>query len=90
MGRARYLVVIAAAIALIGCGEESTPDNDEIVQALARDVQEQTGTQDVTVVCGEDVGEGDLCDVTAAGGVTAKVKITRLEDGDVQGEVVQP
>ena len=90
MGRARYLVVIAAAIALIGCGEETKPDTDEIVQALARDVQQQTGTKDVLVVCGEDVGEGDLCDVTAAGGVKAKVKITRLEDGDVQGEVVQP
>ncbi len=90
MGSARYLLVIVAAIALIGCGEESTSDTDEIVRALARDVQQQTGTQDVVVVCGEDVGEGDLCDVTAAGGVRAKVKITRLEDGDVQGEVVQP
>ena len=77
-------------LALAGCGAEDTLDTDEIVQALARDVQEQTGTQDVRVVCGEGVGEGDLCDITAAGGVRAKVKITRLEDGDVQGEVVQP
>jgi hypothetical protein len=90
MGRARYRVATAAAIALIGCGdEESTPETDQIVRALEHDVQQQTGTQDVLVACGEDVGEGDLCDVTAAGGVKAKVKITRLEDGEVEG-VVQP
>jgi hypothetical protein len=90
MGRARYLVVTAAAVGLIGCGDDANPDSAEITKELERDVQEQTGTRDVRVICGEDVGEGDLCDVTAAGGLKAQVKITRLEDGDVQGEVVQP
>ena len=89
MGRARYLVVIAA-LALAGCGEDGATDVDDVTQQLVRDVERQTGTQDVLVECDDDVSEGDLCDVTAAGGLKAQVKITKLDDGDVEGEVVQP
>ena len=89
MGRARYLVVIAA-LALAGCGGDGATDVDDVTQQLVRDVERQTGTQDVQVECDDDVSEGDLCDVTAAGGLKAQVKITKLDDGDVEGEVVQP
>jgi len=63
---------------------------DDVTQQLVRDVERQTGTQDVQVECDDDVSEGDLCDVTAAGGLKAQVKITKLDDGDVEGEIVQP
>ena len=91
MGRARYFFVIAVVAALAGCGDDSTEDPVDVVKReLARDVQEQTGTQDVQVLCDEDVGEGDLCEIRAAGGLRAQVRITRLEGSEVDGEVVQP
>jgi hypothetical protein len=91
MGRARYLVVAVGAVALVGCGDdEAAPDTAQVEGDLARIVQEQTGTRDVRVSCPGDVGEGDLCDVSAPGGLQAQVKVTRLEDGGVEGEVVQP
>jgi hypothetical protein len=91
MARARYLLVTAALAALAGCGnDDEEPAIDQVARELAHDVQEQTGTKDVVVTCSGHVSEGDLCDVTAAGGLKAKVRIVRLEDGDVQGEVVQP
>jgi hypothetical protein len=90
MGRARFLVV-TVALALAGCGDDDArPDYDEIVSKLADDVQEQTGTRQVVVLCQGNLAEGELCDVRAPGGLKAKVRITRLDDGDVDGEVVQP
>jgi hypothetical protein len=88
MGRARYFV-IAAALVLSACGDEPKPDIGKITDDLARDVQEQTGTQDVRVACPDDVSEGDLCDVTAAGGLKAKIRITEIDDG-AKGQIVQP
>jgi hypothetical protein len=88
MRRARYLVVIA--ISLGACGDDGATDVDDVTRQLEGDVQRQTGTRDVQVMCEDDVSEGDVCDVTAAGGLDAQVRITRLEDGEVQGEVVQP
>jgi hypothetical protein len=90
MGRARYLVVTAALLVFAGCGDDPAPDAAEIARELAGEVEEQTGTKDVLVICKGGVGEGDLCDVRAAGGLKAKIRITRLEDGDVEGELVQP
>jgi hypothetical protein len=91
MRRARYLLVTAALAVPAGCGgDDENPDRDQIAQELARDVQAQTGTKDVLVTCSGDVSEGDLCDVKAPGGLRAKVRIVRLEDGNVEGEVVQP
>lgn len=89
MGRARYLVVIAVAVALVGCGSDSGPDVDAIERDLAASVEEDTGTRDVTVECPEDVEEGDVCQVTAAGGLKAEVRVTGL-DGEAEGTVVQP
>ena len=89
MRRARYLVV-AAATALVGCGDESEPDREEIQRELTRDVQEKTGTQDVLVSCPDDLAEGAVCDVTAPGGLKAKLRITSLEDEDVAGEIIPP
>jgi hypothetical protein len=88
MGRARYLV-IAAALALAACGDESKPDVGKITDDLAHDVQAETGTRDVHVVCPDDVSEGDVCDMTAAGGLKAKIRVTQI-DGDAKGEIVQP
>ena len=90
MRRARYWLVTAAFTALAGCGDDEKPDLDQVTKGLARDVQEQTGTQDVRVLCPGDVSEGDLCDVTAKGGLKAKVRIVRLDGDEADGEVVQP
>jgi hypothetical protein len=65
------------------------PDVGVIERDLAAGVEEDTGTRDVTVECPEDVGEGDVCQVTAAGGVKAEVRVTGL-DGDAEGTLVQP
>jgi hypothetical protein len=45
----------------------------------------------VTVDCPDDIDEGDLCRVSAPGGLTAEIRVTRLGDpGETDGEVVQP
>ena len=88
MRRARYLLVIVLALA--GCGSESDPEPDNLEEQLASEIQEETGTQRVAVRCPDDPEEGDLCDLTASGGLKAKVRITRIDDADVDGEVVQP
>jgi hypothetical protein len=90
MGRVRYLVIVGAALALAACGEDDGSDLTEVTKALERDVQEQTGTGDVRVVCPEEVSEGDVCEVRAPGGLQAQVRITRLDGDDVDGEIVQP
>ena len=89
MGRARYLVVIAAAIAVVGCGDDPEVDVGGIERDLAAGVEEDTGTRGVTVDCPEGVEEGDVCQATAPGGVKAEVRVTRL-DGEAEGTVVQP
>ncbi|HYH59458.1 MAG TPA: hypothetical protein VD790_09595 [Thermoleophilaceae bacterium] len=90
MGGARYLGVIAAALAFGACGGDSGPDVPAVERALAEDVEVQTGTEDVAVECAEDVGEGDVCSVSAAGGVKAEVRVTRIDGDEADGEVVQP
>ena len=82
MRRARYFAVILGALALAGCGGGSEPDDRDVEQKLGRIVEKKTGTQDVVVDCPDDAADPDLCDVTAPGGLRAKV--TR------DGEVVQP
>ena len=80
---ARYLVVIALALGGCGGGDEpQEPSGGELERDLARQVEERTGTEDVTVDCPDGAGEGDVCDVTAPGGVRAKVT--------VDGEPVTP
>ena len=88
MGRARYFVV-AVALAFAACGDDSGPDVGTIENDLAAQVEQDTGTNDVSVDCPEDVGEGDVCQVTAAGGVKAQVRVTELDD-PAEGELIQP
>jgi hypothetical protein len=88
MRRARYLLVIAVALA--GCGDEAESGPDDVEEQLVSEIQAETGTESVTIECPDDPQEGDLCDLTAPGGLRAKVRITRLDDGAVDGEVVQP
>ena len=88
MGRARYFFV-AVALAFSACGDDSGPDVATVERDLAAGVEQDTGTSDVTVECPDDVGEGDTCQVTAAGGVKAQVKVTKLDD-QAEGELVQP
>ena len=91
MDRPRYFLVTVGVAALAGCGDDAAPpDTARLEGDLARIVQQQTGTRDARVSCSGDVGEGDLCDVSAPGGLQAQIRVTQLEDDDVQGEVVQP
>lgn len=89
MGRTRYLVAVAATVAVIGCGDDSAEDVGGIERDLAAGAEEDTGTRDVTVDCPEDVEEGDVCQLTAPGGLKAEVRVTRL-DGEAEGTVEQP
>ena len=82
MRRARYLLVVAMALGACGEDGESRPDGAALERDLTRTVEEQTRTRDVTVDCPADAGEGDLCTVTAPGGVRAKVT--------VDGKIVAP
>ena len=89
MGRARYFLVAVVA-ALGACGDDAETDVARTEEELVRIVEQQTGTDEVAVSCPSDVGEGDVCDVTAPGGVQAQVRVTRLDGDAVEGEVVQP
>jgi hypothetical protein len=80
----------AACLVLAACGGDDGPDVEEVESGLVGVVEETTGTRDVAVSCPDDVGEGDVCEVTAPGGVRAQVRVTRIDDSDVDGEVVQP
>jgi uncharacterized protein DUF4333 len=93
MGRARYLVVIAA-LAFAGCGSD-TLDAGDIESEVVPQIEEQTGTRDVEVACPDDVEaeEGAVfeCDVSAEGGIEAKLKVTQEDgEGNVRWEIVQP
>jgi hypothetical protein len=89
VGRARYFLV-AVATALAACGDDAETDVARAEGELAGIVEQQTGTEDVVVSCPDDVGEGDVCDVAAPGGVRAQVRVTRLDEDAVEGQVVQP
>ena len=78
------------AAALAACGDDAETDVARTEEELVRIVEQQTGTEEVAVSCPDDVGEGDVCDVTAPGGVRAQVRVTRLDDDGVEGQVVQP
>ncbi len=85
---------LAAALALAARGE-STIDAGEIEQEITPKGEEQTGTRDVAIACPDDVeaeegGEFD-CDLTAPGGIEAKVEVTQTDDdGNVRWRVVRP
>ncbi len=95
MCRPRYLLVaVAAALALAACGE-STLDADQIEEEITPQVEEQTGTRDVAIDCPDDVEaeEGGVfeCDLTAEGGIEAKVEVTQEDDeGNVRWRVLRP
>lgn len=95
MGRPRYFLVAVAAAALLGgCGEE-TLDTGQIEEEITPAIEEQTGTREVAVECPDDIeaeqGADFECDLTAQGGIEAKVKVTQEDDeGNVHWEVVRP
>jgi len=95
MGRPRYLAVAAAvSLALAACGE-STLEASDIEEDITPQVEEQTGTHEVVVDCPDDIEaeEGGTfeCDLTAEGGIEAKVEITQEDDdGNVRWRVVRP
>ena len=90
---ARALHFLVAALAVGACGDDDRDDVDvsAVERGLARVVEQQTATRDVSVDCPDDVDEGDLCGVSAPGGLSAEIRVTRLGDpGEIEGEVVQP
>lgn len=94
MRLSRFLLVIVAAVALSACGE-STLDTGNIEDEIAPQLAQDTGTKDVGVSCPDDIeakkGEEFECDVTAPGGVEAKVTVTQEDDdGNVTWELVKP
>ena len=97
MGGVRYLVVAAAVVlAFAACGDDETLDVGRIEREVMPEIERQTGTQDVVVDCpDEDVeieeGAAFECDVSAEGGIEAKVKVTQEDDeGNVRWEIVRP
>ena len=94
MRHARYLLV-TGALALGACGGEDTLDASDIESEVVPQIEKQTGTRDVVVECPDDVEaeEGAVfeCDVSAEGGVKAKLKVTQEDDqGNVRWEIVKP
>ena len=97
MGRARYLIVVVAApLALAACGGSDALDIGKVESEVAPEIEDQTGTRDVTVDCPDEeieIEEGAVfeCDVSAQGGIEAKLKVTQEDgEGNVRWEVVQP
>ena len=96
MGRARYLFVIAAILPLSACGGDETLDVGKVEDEVAPEIERQTGTRDVAIDCpDEDIeleeGAAFECDVSAEGGIEAKVKVTQEDDeGNVRWQVVRP
>ena len=94
MRRPRYFLVIAACLALSACGEDKL-DTANIEDEIAPRLAEDYGTKDAEVSCPDDVSaeEGGAfnCDVTAPGGVEAKVRVTQQDDdGNVTWEPLAP
>ena len=88
------MVAGAASLAIAGCGE-STLDTDEIESEIKPSVEDQTGTKDVAISCPEDVkaeeGAEFECDLTAEGGIKAKVEVTQEDDnGNVHWKIAPP
>ena len=89
MGRVLHLLIVALVFA--GCGDEEDVDVAAVERDLARVVQQETATREVSVDCPDDVDEGDLCRVSAPGGLSAEIRVTRVGDpGQTDGEVLPP
>lgn len=92
MRLARYLSVLVCIALLAGCGGGDEIDADKTEEEIAAGVEKATATEDVKIDCPDDVERktGDVfeCDLTAAGGVKAKVKVTQVDDdGKIRWEV---
>jgi hypothetical protein len=94
MRRARYFAVTAGVLALAGCGDTML-DNEELEAEIIPAIERQTGTKNVDLSCPDDVkaetGATFECDVTAQGGIEAKVEVTQKDDdGHVRWKLLQP
>jgi Domain of unknown function (DUF4333) len=81
-----------ALVALAGCGGDAKIDASKTEDEIAKGVEEATATEDVKIDCPDDVErkKNDVfeCDLSAAGGVKAKVKVTQVDDaGKIHWEV---
>lgn len=78
-------VALFAALALLiaACGTK-TIDTGKAESEIGKGVAQQTGAKSVKVDCPDDVDakKGDTfdCDLTAAGGQKAKIKVTQQDD----------
>ena len=94
MRLALHLGAAASAATVAACGGgDGTIDAPKREREIAADIERRTATKDVTVTCPDHVEEekGGVfhCDLTATGGLKAKVKVTQMDDdGKIRWEVV--
>lgn len=92
MGLARYLSLIGAVLLLGGCGGSSELDASKAEREIAAGVEERTATEGVQIDCPDGVERKKdavfECELTAEGGLQAKVKVTQVDDeGNLRWEV---
>ena len=78
-----FALLAAAALPVAGCGTK-TIDTGKAESEIGKGVAQQTGAKGVKVDCPDDVDakKGDTfdCDLSAAGGQKAKIKVTQQDD----------
>lgn len=92
MRSARHFAVIGSVLLLPGCGGGDELDASKVEREIAAGVEERTATEDVQIRCPQGIerkkDEAFECDLTAAGGLQAKVKVTQVDDeGNLEWDV---
>ena len=88
------VVVLLASLALAGgCSRAKTLDGNGLEETLRPKVEQQLGTQGITVDCPDDepaqAGATFQCTATSAAGKTMTIEITQTDDkGNVTYKVV--
>ena len=90
----RSVVVLLASLALVGgCTRTKTLDANSLEETLRAKIEQQLGTQGITVDCPDDepvkAGASFQCAATSAAGTTLTIEVTQTDDkGNVTYKVV--